>query len=150
MGRSDDDDEDAGGSAGPPGRQRIDKWLWHARVVKTRSLAQKLVLDGHVRKNRERVERSADTVSAGDVLTVTLSRHVLVWRIVGFAVRRGSAPEAARLYEDLSPPRPPRDAVAAEPLPPTREAGSGRPTKRERRAIDRFESGSEREDGADG
>jgi ribosome-associated heat shock protein Hsp15 len=119
------------GAAGGAERQRIDKWLWHARVVKTRSLAQKLVVAGHVRANRERVAQSSDLVRRGDVLTVTLDRRVLVLRVQGFADRRGSAPEAQRLYEDMSPPPPPREAVAAPRAP-----GSGRPTKRERRQTD--------------
>lgn len=89
--------------AAGPGRQRIDKWLWHARVVKTRSLAQDLARSGHVRVNRERVAAASATVRTGDVLTITLDRRVLVLRVLGFAERRGPAPEARRLYEDLSP-----------------------------------------------
>lgn len=121
-----------------PSRQRIDKWLWHARVVKTRSLAQKLAEAGAVRKNRERVEQSSEAVRLGDVLTVTLPHRVLVLRVTGFADRRGSAADAQALYEDLSPPPPPRDPAASIPPPGLREPGSGRPTKRDRRALDDF------------
>ena len=123
---------------GPPpaaaGRQRIDKWLWHARVVRTRGLAQKLAEAGHVRRNRERVEQSSDAVRAGDVLTITLPHRVLVLKVVAFAERRGPAEAARRLYEDLSPPPPPRDANPAPAA--ARPAGAGRPTKRERRALE--------------
>ena len=118
-------------------RQRIDKWLFFTRVVKSRSLAAKLVQAGKVRLNREKIDQAAQNVKAGDVLTVTLDRRILVMKVVLPGVRRGPAEEARTLYEDLSPParaRPPAEAPVAE-----REAGAGRPTKRERRAIDRFE-----------
>jgi len=126
-----------GGGTAAAGRQRIDKWLWHARVVKTRSLAQKLAEAGHVRKNREKVDQSSDVVRLGDVLTITLPHRVLILKVSGFADRRGSAPEAQRLYEDLSPPPPPREA--REPNPALRAPGTGRPTKRDRRRMDAFE-----------
>jgi ribosome-associated heat shock protein Hsp15 len=118
-------------------RQRIDKWLWHARVVRTRSAAAALVESGHVRLNGKRVTACSQAVRAGDVVTIALDRTVRVLKATTFAERRGSAVEAQSLYEDLSPPRPagPRSASAAERAP-----GSGRPTKRERRAIDRFTS----------
>lgn len=144
--RRQDDDEAASADEGPAGasagRQRVDKWLWHARVVKTRGLAQKLVTDGRVRRNREGLDHASDTVRAGDVLTVTLPGRVLVLRALGFADRRGSAPEAQRLYEDLSPPPPPRPRTpsgAPDGGAPRRDPGSGRPTKRERRSIDALE-----------
>lgn len=125
-------------SGAGPARQRIDKWLWHARVVKTRSLAQKLAEAGAVRKNRERVEQSSEPVRLGDVLTVTLPHRVLVLRVTGFAERRGSATDAQALFEDLSPPPPPRDPSASVAPAGWREPGSGRPTKRERRVLDDF------------
>ena len=87
-------------------RQRIDKWLWHARVVKTRTAAQDLVRSGHVRLNRARIDTAAQPVRIGDVLTVTLARQVLVLKVLGFADRRGPAPAARLLYEDLAPPVP--------------------------------------------
>lgn len=124
-------------------RLRIDKWLWYARVTKSRSLAQKLATSGHVRLNKERVTGSAQSVRVGDVLTVALERRILVMRILALGSRRGPAPEARLLYEDLSPPLPPRPE---RPSPVAeREAGSGRPTKRERRQIDRF-LGSDEDD----
>lgn len=112
-------------------RQRIDKWLWHARVVKTRTLAQGLVRNGHVRLNGERITDAAHWVRGGDVLTIALESRILVYLVRQFAQRRGSATEARVLYEDQSPPPAPR-----VPPPAPREAGSGRPTKKERRQTD--------------
>ena len=85
-------------------RQRIDKWLFFARIVKSRSLAQKLVRDGHVRLNGSRVIRPRVDVGDGDKLVVALERrdvHVIV-RAAG--TRRGPFAEAQTLYEDISPP----------------------------------------------
>ncbi|MEI2387254.1 RNA-binding S4 domain-containing protein [Breoghania sp. JC706] len=118
------------------GRLRIDKWLWYARVTKSRSLAQKLAASGHVRLNKERVTGAAQQVRIGDVLTIALERRVLVLRILALGNRRGPAPEARLLYEDLSPPPAPR--AETPPSPAVREAGAGRPTKRDRRQIERF------------
>src|SRR5690606_3095258 len=80
-------------------RQRIDKWLVYARVVKSRSQASKLVAAGHVRVNRDKIVDPARTVKPGDVLTVALDRGVLVWRILALGDRRGPAVEARLLYE---------------------------------------------------
>lgn len=122
--------------------QRIDKWLWYARVVKSRSLAQKLVAAGHVRVNRDKVTAPSKSVRAGDVLTVSVARTVRILKVLAPGERRGPAPEAQLLYEDLTPPPPPRDAPVAGPgAPAHREPGSGRPTKRERRETDRFRHG---------
>lgn len=109
-------------------RQRIDKWLWFARVVKTRSLAQKLVLAGSVRVNREKCDSASHAVKVGDVLTIAVGRTIRVLRVAAAGARRGPATEARALYEDLSPPPPPREEPAA--------AGGPRPTKRDRRALD--------------
>jgi ribosome-associated heat shock protein Hsp15 len=117
-------------------RQRIDKWLWHARVVRTRSAAAALAGSGHVRVNGQRIDASSRVVKAGDVVTVALDRTVRVLKVVAFAERRGGSEAGRALYEDLSPPsRPPDPPV---PDPAGREPGAGRPTKRDRRAIDRF------------
>ncbi|HET7680263.1 MAG TPA: S4 domain-containing protein [Xanthobacteraceae bacterium] len=116
-------------------RQRIDKWLWHARVVRTRSAAADLVTSGLVRLNRERVTAPSRPVRADDVITVALDRQVRVMKVVGFAERRGDAEAGRVLYADLTPLPPPRDE---SPRVAAREAGSGRPTKRDRRAIDRL------------
>jgi ribosome-associated heat shock protein Hsp15 len=113
-------------------RQRIDKWLWHARVVRTRNAAAQLVVAGHVRVNGARIDASSRAVRLGDVVTVALDRGVRVLKVAGFAARRGPAAAAQGLCEDLQP-------VSRPPEPPApRAPGAGRPSKRERRAIDRF------------
>jgi ribosome-associated heat shock protein Hsp15 len=119
------------------GRQRVDKWLFFSRAVKSRSWAAKLVTAGRVRINRDKAAQASDFVKAGDVLTITLERRVLIWKVLDAGARRGPAPEARMLYEDMSPP-----ARAPDPaLPPLRDVGSGRPTKKERRQLDRFRDG---------
>ena len=89
-------------AASPP-RQRADKWLWFARVVKTRALAAKLVSGGHVRLNGRRMDDPGRGLLVGDVLTIALSRDTRVLKIAAFGARRGPASEARLLYEDLSP-----------------------------------------------
>lgn len=81
--------------------QRLDKWLWHGRFVKTRSLASRLVADGKIRVNREKVLKPSHNVQAGDVITGTFGGHVRVVKVVGLAERRGPPAEARTLYEDL-------------------------------------------------
>ncbi|MFQ0813420.1 RNA-binding protein [Brucella anthropi] len=120
------------------GRQRIDKWLFFARVVKSRSLAAKLAVGGKVRVNRDKIEQAAHPVKVGDVLTITLDRRILVYRIVAPGERRGPAPEAQLLYEDLTPPAPSVSAMSPEAATPQRDSGAGRPTKKERRETDRL------------
>jgi ribosome-associated heat shock protein Hsp15 len=117
-------------------RQRLDRWLWHARLVRTRMLAAELASSGRVRVNGRRVDTSSHAVKIGDVLTVALTGSVKVWKIAALEPRRGSAADAARLYEDLSPPPVPREPEAKPAV--LRQPGSGRPTKRERRATDRL------------
>ena len=103
-------------------RQRIDKWLWHARVVRTRSAAAALAASGHVRLNSQRIDAASRTVRAGDVVTVALDRTVRVLKVAGFAERRGSAERRAALYEDLSPA--PRAGRNRKP-PPWRSGNPG-------------------------
>ena len=116
-------------------RQRIDKWLFFARAVKSRSLAAKLVEAGHVRVNRDKIDQPSQPVKPGDVLTIKLERRVIVWRVVAAGTRRGPADEARTLYEDLSPLEPARADPAMAGVA-AREPGAGRPTKKDRRAID--------------
>ena len=82
-------------------RQRLDKWLWHARVVKARSSAAALIEAGHVRLNGARETAPGHAVKAGDVLTIALDRGVRVLKVLGFSERRGDAAAARVLYEDL-------------------------------------------------
>lgn len=84
------------------GKQRLDKWLWFARVVKTRSLATQLVLDGHVRLNSQRIDAPAKAVGPGDVLTIALENRIAVLRIAAIGARRGPFSEARLLFDDLS------------------------------------------------
>ena len=85
------------------GRQRLDKWLWFARVVKTREAAAALVENGNVRLNRVKVTKPGHDVKQGDVLTIVLNTRVRVLHIEGFAARRGTATEAGRLYREPPP-----------------------------------------------
>ena len=120
-------------------RQRIDKWLWHARVVRTRSAAAALSDSGLVRINGARIDSSSRPVRPGDAVTIALDRTVRILKVIGFAERRGSADMARILYEDLTPPpEPPQEPAAGG-----REEGAGRPTKRERREIDRLQGRAE-------
>lgn len=151
------------GPATPPADmtpQRLDKWLWFARIVKSRSLAQKLVNGGHVRVNRDKAQAPAKAIRHGDVLTIAVANRILVLKVLAPGTRRGPAPEARLLYQDLDPslnaspisddgededestasPDTTKAGPAGRdgPAPGRRERGSGRPTKRQRRQIDRL------------
>ena len=121
--------------AGGDATLRLDKWLWHARVFRSRSLATKFCLEGRIRIGGRVVEKAHHMVKPGDVLTFAHGRDVRVLKIVALGTRRGPATEARTLYEDLSatPASAPEPAAGA-----ARERGSGRPTKAERRALDRL------------
>lgn len=123
------------------GRQRIDKWLFFARAVKSRSLAARLVVAGRVRINRDKAAQASDTVRTGDVLTITLDRRILVWKVLAPGARRGPAEEARDLYEDMSPAPAAHDPALPDAMAPVRQTGSGRPTKKERRQTDRLRGG---------
>lgn len=84
------------------GRQRIDKWLWHARFVRTRSSAAALVEAGHVRVNGSKVRAASHPVRTGDVITLALDRSIRVIAVEGFCERRGAAADARALYRELS------------------------------------------------
>ncbi|MEA2892454.1 MAG: ribosome-associated heat shock protein Hsp15 [Bradyrhizobium sp.] len=86
-------------------RQRLDKWLWHARVVRARASAAALIEAGHVRVNGVREKAPGHAVKAGDVVTVGLDRTVRILKVTGFAERRGDAAAAALLYDDLQQKR---------------------------------------------
>lgn len=114
---------------------RIDKWLWASRFFKTRSLAAAACTGGKVDVNDE-AAKPARALRAGDLVKVTLpqGRRRIV-KVLVLDDRRGPAPAARALYEDLTPPEPAR---ARQAPPPYRPPGLGRPTKRERRALDRL------------
>jgi len=92
--------------------QRIDKWLWFCRFVKSRSLAQALVEQGAVRVNRVKVERPSLPVKHGAVVTLTVHGRVSVVRVAAAGVRRGPAVEARGLYVSLNTGETGRDAAA--------------------------------------
>ena len=119
--------------------QRIDKWLWFARVLKSRTLAADLVTDGKVRLNRVRVEKASQPVKPGDVLTIALGNRIRILEVRAPGTRRGPASEAQALYADLTPPPPPREPGQLAAASVGRDAGSGRPTKRDRRLTDRLQ-----------
>lgn len=112
-------------------RQRIDKFLWHARFFKTRGLAARTVAEGRVRLNGARVAKASTTVRPDDVLTFPQGDRVRVVAIRALPHRRGPSPEAQACYEDRTP----------EGVPPAPRAGR-RPTGRDRRRIDALRDGS--------
>jgi len=118
---------------------RLDKWLWFARFFKSRSQATQFCQAGKLRVDGTIVKKAHFAVRPGQVLTFARGRQVRVIKVVALGTRRGPAPEAQALYEDLSPPMPAAtasDAPASAPL--AREPGAGRPTKRDRRQLDRL------------
>ncbi len=117
---------------------RLDKWLWHARFFKSRSLAAGAVTGGRVRVNAEPAAKPARTIGAGDVLTFPQGDAVRVVRLIACGTRRGPATEARALYDDLTPAPPPREAAAPG-------AGEGRPTGRDRRTRDAFAARAHRD-----
>ena len=118
---------------------RLDKWLWFARFVKTRSLATRLVVDGRMRINGTPTQKAHHPVKPSDVLTFALGPHIRIIKVVKLGLRRGPAPEAQSLYEDLDPPQPMVQAVVA-PRFEDREPGAGRPTKRDGRKTAHLKS----------
>ncbi len=121
---------------------RLDKWLWYARFVKTRSLATRLVIDGRMRINGALTRKAHYAIKSGDVLTFPLGPHIRVIKVLALGSRRGPATEAQALYEDLDPPRAPASQHAAAPATfEQRSPGAGRPSKRDGRKIAQLKSG---------
>lgn len=120
--------------------RRLDLWLWFARFFKSRTLATRFVQSGRLRVNNEIIKKAHHSLRAGDVLTFPKADRVRVVKLLELGVRRGPAPEAQALYEDLSPPAPRRKDRQAKgaPVAGLREPGSGRPTKQQRRALNRL------------
>jgi ribosome-associated heat shock protein Hsp15 len=103
------------GIAAAAKEQRLDKWLWHARFVKSRNLAAKLIEEGAVRINRRRVSKASVCVKCGDVLTATIHGQVRVIEILSIAPRRGPPDEARALYRERF--------LAAEAPSPSQDTG---------------------------
>ncbi|WFB10888.1 RNA-binding S4 domain-containing protein [Streptomyces sp. LX-29] len=119
---------------GTDGSVRVDSWIWSVRLTKTRSLAATACRGGHVRVNGERV-KPAHAIKAGDEVRLFHAgreRIVVVTKVVR---KRVGAPVAVQCYVDNSPPPPPREEVAALGV---RDRGAGRPTKRDRRDMERL------------
>jgi ribosome-associated heat shock protein Hsp15 len=117
---------------------RLDKWLWFARQLKTRTKASELIEEGKVRVNRDKVIKPAHAVKIGDTVTTVINGRLRVLQVVALGTRRGPASEAQQLYTDLTPADDPAPGAAPDPQPPQRERGAGRPTKRERRETDKL------------
>jgi ribosome-associated heat shock protein Hsp15 len=113
---------------------RVDSWIWAVRLIKTRSLATAACRAGHVRINGERV-KAAQSVHVGDEIRLRESGFDRIVVVGAILTKRVSAPVAAASYTDLTPPPPPREEVA---LAPMRDRGAGRPTKRERRDLEKL------------
>ncbi len=99
---------------------RVDKWLWHARVTKTRTLAQRLVIGGKIRINRVKTDDPAQKIKIGDVLTITLEKRILIYEVVDFAERRGPYSQARLLFRDLTEPAAETAESRQEPAPDPR------------------------------
>lgn len=112
---------------------RLDKWLWFARFVKTRGLAQSLCESGHVKLNGQTVTKASATVKVGDSLVLVLGPYRKTLVVQALGARRGPAPEAQALYEETDPPE-----RLTGFLSEFRPGGEGRPTKKDRRATDRL------------
>ncbi len=122
-----------------PQSQRVDIWLWHARFFKTRSLSSKIIRAGKVRLNGQKITKAKTPVVVGDVLTFPQPNIIRIAKILTFNHRRGPAPEAQALYEDLTPPPEVIKEIEKSQVA-RRDRGAGRPTKAERRATDRLKN----------
>lgn len=109
---------------------RLDKWLWFARQVRTRSLAQKMISGGKVRVNAEKISVSKRLVGPGDVLTIALPRDIKILKIIECGTKRGPYQIAQTLYEDLSPPKP---VFTKNETPNSDPVAGKRPNKRDRK-----------------
>ena len=111
---------------------RVDRWLSAARIFKSRSQAASACTEGHVRVNGA-IAKASHAVKVDDEIATEAPRGTVIVDVKALSDKRLSAPLARALYADRSPPPPPRDELF-----PAREAGAGRPTKRERRAVQKF------------
>lgn len=113
---------------------RVDAWLWGIRIFKTRSAATASSKAGHITVNDERA-KPAQSVRIGDVVRVRMDGDERILQVARLIVKRVGAPVAVQCYVDLTPPKPPREERV---LTVVRDRGAGRPTKRDRRVIDRL------------
>ena len=117
------------------GKARLDAWLWAVRIYKTRSAATAACRAGHVRLNGDPVKAS-QAIVAGDRIRVRKDGFDRDLEVVGLLSKRVGAPVAVRCYLDHTPPR----EKIIVPQVPVRERGAGRPTKKDRREMDRLRS----------
>jgi ribosome-associated heat shock protein Hsp15 len=137
--------EEPSGRVATDQTQRLDKWLWYARVAKTRSLAAALVERGRIRVNRVRTQKPSHTIKPGDVITASVHRDVRILKVLQAGTRRGPATEAQGLYEDLTPANELRStaaqrgasesAVTTGASQTSMDPPTGRPSKKERRQL---------------
>jgi ribosome-associated heat shock protein Hsp15 len=130
------------------GTQRLDKWLWFARLAKTRTLASLQVAAGKIRVNRTKTDKPSQAIRSGDVITSSVSRTVRIFEVTRLGVRRGPPVEAQALYKELTASSDQTKSEGVESRksassmqgrsPGERFPGSGRPTKRDRRLLDRL------------
>ncbi len=111
---------------------RVDVWVWAARLAKTRSQATAACKAGHIKVNGQ-TAKPAQQLKIGDTVLSTQHSTQRIYRVTGFASKRGSASEAAELFQDLTPPPLPKEE---RPAAVVRDRGAGRPSKRERRKLD--------------
>lgn len=131
----------AGRAAGGGDTLRLDKWLWHARFFKSRTLASAFCEAAGVRIAGQPVRKAHYPLRVGDVMTFRHGPHIRILKVVALSARRLSPALARDLYEDLAPPPPRGERPPDPPDPPAsgaRAPGSGRPTKAEGRAIARL------------
>jgi ribosome-associated heat shock protein Hsp15 len=155
LSQTDRPDAEKPGVSPADGGQRLDRWLWFIRAIKSRTQAAALVTDGKVRVNRVRIDKPSQAVRPGDVITVTVRGKVRVVRVLAPGTRRGPPAEARTLFEEVvaashTPTDPTSADVAAaaderskpafDAPSPRRESGNSRPTKRDRRQTDRLRS----------
>jgi ribosome-associated heat shock protein Hsp15 len=115
------------------GKQRLDKWLFFARFAKSRTLAGSLAASGHIKVNDKNSTGADNAVRVGDALVIRHGGRVIMCKVLGLGERRGPATEAQMLYEDLTP-----EQSGIEPVVAQRDAGAGRPEKKDRRALERL------------
>lgn len=125
-----------------PLEQRLDRWLWFARAIKSRTLAAAQIEAGKIRVNAVKAVKPSETVKAGDVITSSVSKDVRILKVIAIGSRRGPAAEAQLLYEDMTPaPASKLERKLNErSISGQRDAGSGRPTKRDRRMLEKLHS----------
>jgi ribosome-associated heat shock protein Hsp15 len=126
-----------------PNKLRIDKWLWAARFFKTRALAIEATDSGKVLVNEERV-KPAKTIDVGNLIAIRLGPYTFVVEVLGLSDKRGPAPQAQKLYRETPESIKQREELAFVRKAQAQEVqrGEGRPTKKDRREIERFKSGA--------